>query len=629
MVVASPSPSPDGSVRTPFQNERLRVRDGTMVLWRALVVTGLFATLAACGRSSLEEDMGGDTATRDAFPVDTAPLAEEPVDDGPATTVDAGTESIFDAGEDASRESGIDAAEAGVEGSTDAATDAAPRPIAPLSTSRVTSRRPTLHWVLASGATDATVDLCVDRACTNRIGASVHVTGTSYAPTRDLPSGVVYWRLHPGTVATVTSATWEFTVGARSAPVDTSWGTTLDVNGDGYPDLVVGVAYAPAAYVYLGSANGLAGAPAFTLTGEDDAGGEFGNRVASAGDVNGDGYADLAVGDSNELGVGSVYVYLGGASGLAPAPVELVDPDDAGLDFGASLTSAGDINGDGYTDLVVGAIGTALRAGRAYVYFGSADGLATVPAVTLVDPTGEINNDFGYSLASADVNGDGRSDLVVGASSSLIGASGHAYVYLGGPDGLATDPATTLTAPISTLAVSIANAGDVNGDGYADLVVSAYDASSVYVYLGSASGIGTTPATTLIGQDVGFGFSFASAGDVNGDGYSDLVIDDPYTANFTGTVYLFFGGATGVSASPATTLPGFGSEGFFGSTLGSAGDVNGDGYSDLAVNGGDLPLSAVRLYLGGPTGFAASPVTALQSPDGGLYAGSSVFGASN
>jgi hypothetical protein len=105
----------------------------------------------------------------------------------------------------------------------------------PLSTSRVTSQKPTLRWELSSGVPDVTVDLCLDRACTRPIGDSVHVTGTSYALTSPLAAGVVYWRLHPGTVANVTSPTWQFTVGHRSAAVDTSWGTTLDVNGDGPP----------------------------------------------------------------------------------------------------------------------------------------------------------------------------------------------------------------------------------------------------------------------------------------------------------------------------------------------------------------------------------------------------------
>lgn len=165
-------------------------------------------------------------------------------------------------------------------------TPPAPRPIAPLSTSRVTSRRPTLHWELPTGVTDTTVDLCLDRACTKPIGKPVDVTGTSYAPPDDLPTGVVFWRLHPSTFSNVTSPTWEFWVGARSAPVDTSWGTTLNVNGDGYADLVVGASRAGdsagAAYVYLGGPDGPWPSPAATLLGLAGMYGLFGDLVTGA-----------------------------------------------------------------------------------------------------------------------------------------------------------------------------------------------------------------------------------------------------------------------------------------------------------------------------------------------------------
>lgn len=168
---------------------------------------------------------------------------------------------------------------------------AAPRPIAPLSTATVTSQRPTLRWALGRGTDGAAVQICADRAC-RTIQQSLDVAGTSAAPTTSLTAGVHYWRLigraGSGVFGTTASPTWEFLVGARSAPVDTSSGTTLDVNDDGYADVIVGASGGTSltgrAYVYLGGSGGLVTSPATTLTGPD-ARGNFGWSVASAGDV--------------------------------------------------------------------------------------------------------------------------------------------------------------------------------------------------------------------------------------------------------------------------------------------------------------------------------------------------------
>src|SRR5581483_3712440 len=123
----------------------------------------------------------------------------------------------------------------GAGGSSVAGSPAAPRLIAPLSTATVTSQRPTLRWVLAAGTDGAHVDICRDRACTKTV-TSFDVVGPFAAPRSALPSGVLFWRAFgrsAGAIGTTPSPTWEMFVGARSATVDTSWGTTPDVNGDG------------------------------------------------------------------------------------------------------------------------------------------------------------------------------------------------------------------------------------------------------------------------------------------------------------------------------------------------------------------------------------------------------------
>ncbi len=118
----------------------------------------------------------------------------------------------------------------------DGPTVAAPRPIAPLSTATTTSQRPTFRWALAAGTDGAQVDICRDRACASVVTTFV-ASGARGAPSSALAAGVYFWRLHGavnGAVGSDVSAVWEIAIGARSAPVDTSWGGGPDVNGDGY-----------------------------------------------------------------------------------------------------------------------------------------------------------------------------------------------------------------------------------------------------------------------------------------------------------------------------------------------------------------------------------------------------------
>jgi hypothetical protein len=520
----------------------------------------------------------------------------------------------------------------------DAWTDASPpRPIAPLSTATVTTRRPTLQWLLAPGTDGARVEICADRACTMPV-AILDVTGTSAQPTSDLPVGVVFWRLHShvGTATGRSSVTWQFTVGARSAPVDASWGSTLDVNGDGLADLAVGAEgishFGPSGpgstFVYLGSASGPGTTPATALTGPDGAGGGFGLSVASAGDVDGDGFADLVVGT---WVAGRAYLYLGSAVGIASTPATtLSGPDGANSSFGWSVAGIGDVNRDGFGDVAVGAYGAASNTGRAYLYLGSASGLSATPATGLTGS--EPGGNFGASIASAgDLNGDGYADLAVGARGPdgfMASSPGHAYLYLGSSTGLGATPATVLSGPDGVggaFGGSVGCAGDVNGDGYADVAVGAIGVMGtgrVYVYLGGASGLGATAGATVTGPDGqqgAFGRSM-SAGDVNGDGYFDLAIgaDTVYgpTPNY-GRAYIVLGGPTGLAATPATTLTGP-DGGNFGCSVAVAGDMNGDGYADLAVGAWAVAsyTGSAYVYSGSANGVGAAPTTTLTGPDG-------------
>ncbi|MCK5109460.1 MAG: FG-GAP repeat protein, partial [Methanosarcinales archaeon] len=291
----------------------------------------------------------------------------------------------------------------------------------------------------------------------------------------------------------------------------------------------------------------------------------FGYSVASAGDVNGDGYGDIVVGayqnDNGGNDAGKAYLYLGSASGISTTASWVATGDVAYTYFGSSVTSAGDVNGDGYDDVVVGAHG-GNGIGKAYLYLGSASGLSTTASWTAI---GEAAGDyFGTSVASAgDVNRDGNSDVIVGACYNDGGgnSAGKAYVYLGSATGLSTTASWTATGGVASdyFGSSVASVGDVNDDGYGDIVVGAhgngdgggFGAGKVYLYLGSASGISATASWTMTGEMAGdyFGSSVASAGDVNDDGYVDIVVgahgnDDG--GDKAGKSYVYLGSASGI-----------------------------------------------------------------------------------
>src|SRR5439155_1548417 len=213
---------------------------------------------------------------------------------------------------------------------------------------------------------------------------------------------------------------------------------------------------------------------------------------------------------------GRAYVYLGSASGLATSAAWTAESNQAGSDFGSAVATAGDVNGDGFADVIVGAhlfSNGASAEGRAFLYLGSASGPATTAAWTA--ESDQMTADFGFSVATAgDVNGDGFADVIVGAPSYDNGQmnEGRVFVYMGSASGLATTPAWSVESnqADSQFGYSVATAGDVNGDGYSDVIIGAYlydngqtDEGRAFVYIGSASGPATTPAWTAQSNQLG------------------------------------------------------------------------------------------------------------------------------
>ncbi len=459
-----------------------------------------------------------------------------------------------------------------------------------------------------------------------------------------------------------------------------------DVNGDGYDDVVVGAPLrnngakrSGAAFLYLGGPSGIEDRDfedAATRIVSSQKLAYFGDRVAAAGDLNGDGYADIAIGasryDSPERDSGAAFIYLGSGNGIpdgTPDTAALrLEGGQKGSGFGYDLTGAGDVDGDGYDDLVAGA--RSYEAGEsdegaAFVYLGGPVPLAGGgPAESAARITSDQSRArLGWSVSGAgDVNGDGYDDWIVGADLYDAGETneGAAFLFLGSAEGgLSNGYPETAAArfesdqPWAGMGRSVAGAGDVDGDGYDDVIVGAdlYDAGEIdegaaFLFLGGASGIsggGPESADARLESDqpgARMGWSVSGAGDVDDDGYDDVIVGAVlYDSGEEdeGAAFVFSGGASALSdANPslaATRLESDQVGAEFGASVGWAGDVNGDGYDDVIVgapryDSGTADEGAAFVFHGGadgvPDATPATSATVLESDQKGALLGWSV-----
>ncbi|MCK6523435.1 FG-GAP-like repeat-containing protein [Myxococcota bacterium] len=380
-----------------------------------------------------------------------------------------------------------------------------------------------------------------------------------------------------------------------------------DVNGDGYDDVLVGASAITSgrgsAYVFHGSASGVSSTASRTLNGVT-AGNYFGFALATLGDVNNDGYDEIVVGAyNNSSGKGAVYIYHGSSTGIGSSATTTLAGTASGGEFGWSVDSAGDVNSDGYNDLVVGADYVSSGNGAAYVYYGSSSGISSSSPTSLA---GSGAGGFGFSVTGAgDLNADGYDDIAVGApyhSSSV----GRVYVYHGSSTGLKTSVSATLSGSGSSgeyFGWALSGGGDVNGDGYDDLLAGASDYSSqtgaAYVYQGGASGVSTSYDLRILGPSSGayFGSSLRGGQDINADGYDDAIVGAPGVSSSKGAAYLYEGTSAGLSSTAVTTLNGLASSTYFGAAVGMAGDVNKDGFQDVIVGAYGTTSSRGAAYI--------------------------------
>lgn len=433
-----------------------------------------------------------------------------------------------------------------------------------------------------------------------------------------------------------------------------------DINGDGYSDVIIGApnydkgeSNEGVAFIYMGSASGLATAPDRTLeANQPDA--KFGHSVSNAGDVNGDGFADVIVGapmfDKNENNEGAAFVYHGSGSGLNTVPTTTLESNQPEANFGHRVALAGDVNNDGFSDVIAAAPmydkGHS-NEGAAFVYHGSLAGISNVAITTL--ESNQNDAQFGCSVKGAgDVDSDGYSDVIVGAQMFDKGQSneGAAFVYHGSINGIATAAKTTLENNQATayFGYSVSTAGDVNGDGFSDVIVGSYqfdngqnNEGAAFIYHGSANGIGTAIAKQLECNQGGaqYGVSVAAAGDVNADGYADVIVGANFYDNGQGNeggAFVYEGSASGTNSTATSVQESNQVNAYLGSSAASAGDVNGDGYSDVIVGAhmydkGEADEGVAFVWLGGARNPSSSTTTILTSKEFGSLSADAVAGA--
>lgn len=399
-----------------------------------------------------------------------------------------------------------------------------------------------------------------------------------------------------------------------------------DVNGDGIDDFAVGApsifdTVTPFVSVFRGSADGPF-TPPETRFGADDS--KFGYALAGPGRVDVDTLADLFIGAPTFVvgtnAIGAVFLYRGDAGKSVEATEAWSDEGgqpSTPMRFGASVTGLGDLNGDNRGDVCAGAPDaiTPSTGGGLYQCYRSSG--ATLEASGFINTGGSAPNEhFGHKVAGVgDLDADGKPDFVATGPGGRNGANvavGEAHVYRGTVTNLLGFTAAIEGTGVNTLfGYGLSKAGDVDADGYDDFVIGSINTGAgshgtADLYLGRPTtpyyaASSWTPQVVVTNGSATFGGAIAS-GDVNADGFSDVMVGAPFHHLGVGSLSLFLGGPAGLPDVPSLVIRGAGIVQRLGTAVATA-DVNGDGSQDVIVSSGEVTSADpgdVLVYYGAP-----------------------------
>jgi hypothetical protein len=405
---------------------------------------------------------------------------------------------------------------------------------------------------------------------------------------------------------------------------DTAYTTnTGDIDGDNYADLLVGaMSYNSGqgrAYLYYGGPN-MDNQADLIFDGEVGQTSHFG-WMQGVGDVDNDSYDDIVItGGTYNTNQGRVYLYWGGPRATMDNQADLTFNGEPGAAsyFGEGWNNivVKDIDGDGYADILVPSMQYSSNQGRAYLYWGSARASMNANCDLTFTPT-DGGGHFGVGMACGDIDKDGYKDIVIGAK--LYGGIGRAYLYWGAAQGsMDANCDLTFNAPAAGQFGDNVGIGDVDNDNYADVLIGSYrygtDQGRAYLYWGSArASMNATCDHTFTGEDISrFGEICIADGDVNSDGYADILIGASRYDTYRGRAYIFYGDTkdnTILKTSADKTFDGENANDWFGDPQGgNFGDFDNDGYDDVVIGarmypGGD-ETGRVYLYYGGPSSYS-------------------------